>query len=174
VVDIFSKDKRSEIMSRIHSAGTRPEERLYRMLREMLGESFTVERNVRTLPGQPDFLVGALQLAVFVDGCFYHSCPHHGHEPKTNQEYWLPKLERNRQRDARSRRKLRAAGLAVWRFWEHDFRGAKVESTFRRLEGRLRRRIAVLGEAAALAHGDELPMAAEPQTPYGGSEENES
>jgi DNA mismatch endonuclease (patch repair protein) len=122
MADIFTVAKRSEIMSRIKSVGTSPENRLYLMLRESLGARWRIDRNVRDLPGQPDFVIPSLRLAVFADGCFYHCCPAHGHAPKSNTTYWVPKLARNRKRDAANRKVLRAMGFTVFRAWEHDLK----------------------------------------------------
>jgi DNA mismatch endonuclease, patch repair protein len=72
------------------------------------------------LPGKPDFAFRSARLAVFVDGCFWHSCPTHGRRPDSNQNYWLPKLARNKRRDQHVSRELRASGWTVIRFWEHD------------------------------------------------------
>src|SRR5690348_2387578 len=113
-------------MSRIKSSGTSPEERLFGVLSEILGRVRTIKRNVRSLPGQPDFLVPSLKLAIFVDGCFYHGCPKHGHSPKSNRHYWIPKLARNLARDRATRRALRKMDFAVWRVWEHSLKGADI------------------------------------------------
>lgn len=56
---------------------------------------------------------------MFIDGCFWHSCPMHGHSPKSNTEYWVPKLRRNRERDSETVTLLEANGWTVLRFWEH-------------------------------------------------------
>jgi DNA mismatch endonuclease (patch repair protein) len=113
MADVFTPEKRSEIMSRIRSSGTTPEARLCAAVREALGGRWRIDMNVRTLPGQPDVVVPGLRLAIFADGCFYHGCPEHGHVPKSNVGYWLPKLVRNRRRDRASRRALRRMGFAV-------------------------------------------------------------
>jgi len=60
------------------------------------------------------------KVAVFVDGCFWHGCPDHATFPKTNQDYWLPKLAENRERDRRQTARLRAGGWTVFRVWEHQ------------------------------------------------------
>jgi DNA mismatch endonuclease (patch repair protein) len=60
------------------------------------------------------------KLAVFVDGCFWHSCPQHGNMPRRNSEYWRPKLERNARRDRIVNEGLLAAGWNVLRVWEHE------------------------------------------------------
>jgi DNA mismatch endonuclease, patch repair protein len=77
---------------------------------------------VDTIVGRPDFFFGSERLAVFVDGCFWHGCPKCGHVPKSNRRYWIEKLSRNRDRDARVRRILRAKGIKVLRFWECELR----------------------------------------------------
>ena len=69
---------------------------------------------------RPDIVFTRAQVAVFVDGCFWHSCPIHGHLPKSNEHYWEPKLLRNRLRDQATGEALRAAGWAVVRVWEHE------------------------------------------------------
>ncbi len=72
------------------------------------------------LPGRPDFVFAAERVAIFVDGCFWHKCPHHCRVPQNNVDYWVPKLDRNVRRDRRVRRLLRVSGWTVLRFWEHD------------------------------------------------------
>lgn len=139
MADIFSARKRSKIMSRIKSSGTNPETQLYEMVRRVLGKRYRINRNVRSLPGQPDVLIPALRLALFADGCFYHGCPKHGHAPKTNTRYWLPKLIRNKKRDEANRRALRRRGLRVWMFWEHSLKRGRTQRTEEILRSRLRR-----------------------------------
>lgn len=137
MADIFSKKKRSEIMSRIRCHGTTPERRLYAMIKEILGHRWRVDCNVNSLPGRPDVVIPSLRLIILADGCFYHSCPKHGHLPKTNKQYWVPKLLKNAQRDATFRRQLRALGFSVWRVWEHDLKVRNVAQIYRRLERKL-------------------------------------
>jgi DNA mismatch endonuclease (patch repair protein) len=67
-----------------------------------------------------DIVFTKVKLAVFVDGCFWHSCPSHGTIPTRNADYWLPKLTRNRARDTETNRRLLDDGWAVLRFWEHE------------------------------------------------------
>lgn len=67
-----------------------------------------------------DIVFTRLRIAVFVDGCFWHSCPIHGTVPKTNVDYWAPKLVRNRLRDDETTRALEASGWTVIRVWEHE------------------------------------------------------
>jgi DNA mismatch endonuclease (patch repair protein) len=69
---------------------------------------------------RPDIVFTRLRIAVFIDGCFWHSCPLHGTRPRTNTEYWLPKLSHNVERDQRVDHLLRRAGWSVVRVWEHE------------------------------------------------------
>ncbi|MDB4947516.1 MAG: very short patch repair protein [Gemmatimonadetes bacterium] len=68
---------------------------------------------------RPDIVFTRRKLAVFIDGCFWHSCPQHGNHPKVNTGYWGPKLERNVSRDRTTNEELRGAGWRVLRIWEH-------------------------------------------------------
>jgi DNA mismatch endonuclease, patch repair protein len=67
-----------------------------------------------------DIAFRRLRIAVFVDGCFWHSCPRHSSQPKSNCEWWTKKLAANRRRDADTNRRLRRAGWLVIRIWEHE------------------------------------------------------
>ncbi len=67
-----------------------------------------------------DLVFGRARVAVFIDGCFWHSCPEHFKPPSTNAVYWGPKIQRNRDRDVRVNGDLEADGWRVLRFWEHE------------------------------------------------------
>src|SRR5262252_3177088 len=69
---------------------------------------------------RPDIAFTARKVAVFVDGCFWHSCPEHGSKPSSNAWYWEPKLRRNVDRDRAADAALGGAGWTVIRFWEHE------------------------------------------------------
>ena len=77
-------------------------------------------RRHQKLPGSPDFIFRKAGLAIFVDGCFWHGCPTHGHRPRSNQRYWHPKLERTKARDLAYTKLLRRKGWLVLRIWEHE------------------------------------------------------
>jgi DNA mismatch endonuclease (patch repair protein) len=72
------------------------------------------------------------RIAVFVDGCFWHSCPLHATVPKANREWWVKKLAANRRRDRNTNETLSAAGWTVVRVWEHED-AAEAASRVRRL-----------------------------------------
>jgi DNA mismatch endonuclease (patch repair protein) len=75
---------------------------------------------VQGLRCRADIAFVSARLAIFVDGCFWHSCPEHGSVPKTNRDYWLAKLSRNVRRDRASESSLEANGWRVMRIWEHE------------------------------------------------------
>lgn len=83
---------------------------------------------------RPDVVFTRARIAVFVDGCFWHGCPDHQVVPKSNPDYWIPKLRRNVERDRAADAALAAEGWTVLRYWEHEdpARGAtEVENVFR-------------------------------------------
>ena len=131
MADVFSRRKRSKIMSRVRSKGNKATEIALITLLRRLGISGW-RRGVRVF-GKPDFVFPEHRLAVFVDGCFWHGCPKHGTQPVSNTAFWKAKLARNRSRDRSVARTLKAGGWRVLRIWQHEFS--------RRNERRLIRRI---------------------------------
>ena len=99
---------------------TGPELRL-RSLLHARGLRFraNLELIVPGLRVRPDIVFSRRRVAVFVDGCFWHSCRWHGTRPRVNTHYWLPKLKGVAARDRRVKRLLTRAGWTVIRFWEH-------------------------------------------------------
>lgn len=77
-------------------------------------------KNVKRLPGKPDVVFGRKKLAIFVNGCFWHACPHCGRfvYPKTNADYWHEKIARNQRRDAQVKEELSQLGYSVLTLWE--------------------------------------------------------
>lgn len=73
-----------------------------------------------TPSGRVDIAFPALKVAIQVDGCFWHACPWHCVMPKNNRRFWMTKLQGNKSRDRRQKRKLRALGWRVVRIWEHQ------------------------------------------------------
>lgn len=68
---------------------------------------------------RPDLVFTRAQIAVFIDGCFWHRCPQHGTQPKANRTYWTAKLDENVARDLRTTEALETAGWTVVRIWAH-------------------------------------------------------
>lgn len=85
------------------------------------GLRFYVDRSpIMGTRGRADVVFPRARVAVYVDGCFWHSCPEHGTSPKANAEWWREKLERNQQRDRNTDQNLREAGWTALRVWEHE------------------------------------------------------
>lgn len=91
------------------------------------------------LPGLPrrraDMAFIRRRIAVFVDGCFWHSCPLHATTPAANREWWVAKLERNERRDRDTDAHLSGLGWTVLRFWEHEDATAAVDVIERAVRG---------------------------------------
>jgi DNA mismatch endonuclease (patch repair protein) len=111
--------ERSARMSNIRSKDTGPEIKLRKALWQC-GIRYRI--NVKKLPGKPDIVIGSKKIAIFVDGEFWH-----GYEwdlkkekIKSNRDYWIPKIERNMERDSQNNTDLKDSGYVVLRFWEHE------------------------------------------------------
>lgn len=108
--------QRSANMARIRSKDTVPEVKVRQALHRL---GFRFRLHARHLPGRPDIVLPKYQTIIQVKGCFWHghACID-GRLPKSNREYWVPKLLRNKKRDATNDRKLRRMGWSVRNLWE--------------------------------------------------------
>jgi DNA mismatch endonuclease (patch repair protein) len=132
MVDVFSQEKRSEIMARVKGHGNKAtEQRVTEIFRE---HSITGWRRHYSLFGKPDFVFRKKRLAVFVDGCFWHSCPKHGSQPVNNLDFWQAKLLRNKRRDRLVNKTLKDQGWCVLRVWQHELLRKNEGSLLRRIE----------------------------------------
>lgn len=113
---------RSENMRRIRSKDTAPELATRQLFRELGFTGYRIHR--KDLPGKPDVAFIGRKKAVFIHGCFWHGhdCKEGRRRPKSNQAYWLPKIDRNRQRDADHRAELARLGWNVLTVWECELR----------------------------------------------------
>ena len=114
MADIFSRKKRSWVMSRIRSRDTGIEKKMAQLLRKN-------KLHYRRFPkvfGSPDFAVEK-KVMVFCDGDFWHGYQYN-RKKKPPKKFWRDKIERNMERDRKVTRRLRADGLSVVRLWEHD------------------------------------------------------
>lgn len=109
-------------MSRVRSKGTKLEMRVRRIVHAM-GYRYRLYR--RDLPGCPDLVFPARRKVVFVHGCFWHRHEGCGRLPKSRLDFWLPKLESNRQRDLVNQERLRGMGWSVLVVWECELRNAE-------------------------------------------------
>jgi len=116
MTDTFEAATRSWIMSRVLSRGTKPEQAVRKALK---ASGCRFSSRGKRLPGNPDFVIPDLRLAVFVNGCFWHwhGCPR-SRMPASNRAYWERKIARNVKRDRKSKRSLMAAGWHYWTVWE--------------------------------------------------------
>lgn len=116
-MDIWSKEKRSQVMARIFSKNTGPEQRVRRTLSAL---GFRYRIHVKGLPGKPDIVMRKYNAVIFVHGCFWHlhSKCRDGTIPKTRTSYWREKLLNNKKRDAKHIHELRLQGWKVLRLWE--------------------------------------------------------
>ena len=136
--DVFTKAKRSEVMSRIRGRGNKETElALVKLLR---AHGITGWRRHQPLFGKPDFTFRRERVVIFVDGCFWHGCPIHSSPAKwlkkssmadaspsskrqwSGRAFWAKKMAGNIARDRLVNRELRKAGWRVVRIWEHELR----------------------------------------------------
>src|SRR3979490_759234 len=114
-MDTLNRKERSQRMSLIRNRDTKPE-LLVRRLIHSCGFRYRLHR--ADLPGKPDLVFPARRKVIFVHGCFWHQHRCLRRKPKSNQDYWLPKLSKNKSRDARHLRELRGAGWSCLVIWE--------------------------------------------------------
>jgi len=117
MADIYDKAKRTEIMSCVKHSRTAPEEKVAVLLRKL---NIRYRRNVKSLPGRPDFVIKSTKTVIFVHGCFWHDHPNCklARRPKTNRDFWKHKAIDNKRRDRRKERILRKQGWHVMTIWQ--------------------------------------------------------
>jgi DNA mismatch endonuclease (patch repair protein) len=120
--DNLTPENRRKTMQAVKGKGTRLEKRLFSMLAGMRVKGW--KKNVDSIAGKPDVVFESQQVAIFVDGCFWHGCPHCKRKlPQTNRKYWKRKIERNIALAKSHNKRLRADGWTVIRIWEHETNG---------------------------------------------------
>ena len=131
-MDVHDKKTRSYNMSRIKGKNTKPEELVRKYL---FSQGFRYRKNDVRLPGTPDIVLPKYKTVIFVNGCFWH-----GHSncryfvvPRTNTEFWLNKIDTNRQRDARKITELQNLGWRVIVLWECQLKKNVVDETLQSL-----------------------------------------
>lgn len=129
MADVFSKEKRSEIMSKVRSTNTGFEREVFRRLRK-LGYNF--QKHYRKVPGRPDIAFPRKKIAIFLDGDFWHGWRFSTVERKLSP-FWRKKISGNIARDIRNRARLRRQGWRVIRIWQHHLKH-KPDLVLRRIE----------------------------------------
>ncbi len=117
MVDVFTSEKRSWVMSRIRGKNTGPEKAVRSFLHR---HGFRFRLHVRRLPGNPDIVLPKFKTVILVHGCFWHH--HHNCRnavfPKTRKHFWRKKIEGTRKRDVHAKRLLGQLGWSVITLWE--------------------------------------------------------
>lgn len=131
MADNHTKEVRSRNMSHIRSTNTKPEEKVRKYL---FSKGFRYRKNVRSLPGCPDIVLPKFRSVIFVNGCFWHKhdCPRFVW-PSSNQEYWIPKITRNVERDAKNQQTLKEMGWQIITVWECELKKANFQETMDKL-----------------------------------------
>lgn len=171
MADLYPKEKRSYLMSRIRSQNTRPEMIVRKFL---FSKGFRYRVNVKKLPGSPDIVLRKYRTVLFIHGCFWH-----GHEnckiahiPKTRTEWWKKKINRNIERDGNTRAELKKMGWRTMVVWECQLAPKQRASTLQGIVDLLdkvyledRKKTKTTPYFVGDKEGG-LPMVAEEGTPY--------
>jgi DNA mismatch endonuclease (patch repair protein) len=132
MADIFSKAKRSEIMSKISGKETKPE---IIVRKHLFSHGFRYRKNEKKLPGKPDIVLPKYKTVIFVHGCFWH-----GHQnckksalPQTNHEFWENKIQKNIERDKSKQKELKKLGWKIITVWQCQIKSRELfEKTMKR------------------------------------------
>lgn len=131
-MDRLTKEQRSDNMRRIRAKNTSPE---MIVRADLFKHGFRYRIADKRYPGHPDIVLPKYKTVVFVHGCFWHQHPNcrKATIPKSNQAFWIPKLQRNVERDREQTRKLEELGWRVLVVWECELDKNKRENTLRKL-----------------------------------------
>jgi len=125
MADIFTKKKRSEIMSKISGKETKPEILVRKFL---FANGFRYRKNDKRYPGKPDIVLPKYKTVIFVHGCFWHghNCPA-GKLPETRKEFWKNKIQGNIERDNKNKIELEKKGWRVITIWQCELKNKKIQ-----------------------------------------------
>lgn len=119
MADNLTKEQRRKNMSAIRSTHTKMENKVCKVL---WNKGLRFRKNVKTLPGKPDIAIKRFKIAIFLDSCFWHKCPIHFKQPKSNIKYWEPKITRNVNRDREINAFYIEHNWHLMRIWEHEIK----------------------------------------------------
>lgn len=117
MADNLTPEQRHKNMTHIKSTNTKIEKDITKALWNL---GYRFRKNVKGLPGKPDIAIKKHKVVIFLDSCFWHKCPEHFKKPKSNLEYWEPKIKRNVERDAEINRYYQNKNWHILRIWEHE------------------------------------------------------
>jgi DNA mismatch endonuclease (patch repair protein) len=125
-MDIYQKQKRSEIMSKISGKETKPE---ILVRKHLFSQGFRYRKNVKDLPGKPDIVLPKYKTIIFIHGCFWHghTCKR-GALPETNFEFWKEKIGKNVERDERNILELKQKGWHVIVIWQCEIKNMELRN----------------------------------------------
>mgnify|MGYP000762871208 FL=1 len=125
-MDIYSKNKRSNIMSRISGNNTKPEILVRKYL---FSHGFRYRKNKKELPGKPDIVLSKYHVIIFINGCFWHghTC-RAGRLPETNHAFWENKIHKNILRDKKNIQELETRGWKVIVIWECELKNTTLQN----------------------------------------------
>lgn len=118
-MDVFTKKKRSEIMSNIRSKNTGIEKAVFKELRK---RKIYFQKHYKKILGNPDIALPKKKIAIFIDGDFWHGYQFEKNKKRLPKKYWAKKIEDNIKRDKSNRSKLKRKGWKVLRIWEHEIK----------------------------------------------------
>ena len=126
MTDIYSKQKRSEIMSKISGKETKPEILVRKFL---FANGFRFRKNDKRYPGKPDIVLPKYKTIIFVHGCFWHghNCPA-GKLPETRKNFWEKKITENIERDKRNKKELENLGWNVLTIWQCELKNKNIRN----------------------------------------------
>ncbi len=132
MADNHTQEQRHLNMVHIHSQGTRPEEAVRKYL---FSRKLRYRKNDKRYPGSPDIVLPKYHVVIFINGCFWHQ--HAGCRkavlPKSNMNYWIPKLKRNVDRDKKVHQQLVQMGWRVIVVWECELQKKRIAETLEKL-----------------------------------------
>lgn len=119
MTDSVSREVRRKTMQAVKSKNTKLEEYVSK---ELWKRGIRFRKNVNSLKGKPDIAIKKYKLVIFLDSCFWHGCKKHCRYPKTNKDYWISKIEKNKERDQKITNYYIKKGWNILRIWEHDLK----------------------------------------------------
>jgi len=131
MADIFTKKKRSEVMSKVRNKDSKIEV-VFR--KKLWAEGFRYSKNSAKYFGKPDIVLLKYKTVIFIDSCFWHGCKKHGSIPATRIKFWTQKFDRNKARDKEVNKHYKKRGWKVIRIWEHDLENEYYKFDFKEIK----------------------------------------
>lgn len=126
MADIFTKKKRSEVMSKVKHKDSKIE---VAFRKKLWAEGFRYSKNSAKYFGKPDIALPKYKTVIFIDSCFWHGCKKHGSILATRRKFWTEKIDRNRVRDKEVGKHYRKECWGIIRIWEHDLKNKNYNHT---------------------------------------------